>query len=151
MRGGVSCVALGFSLLIETSFALGETNSAMLVAQGPSSAPPSGVLVTPPPAPVSVPPSGVVPSVERHAVTARPSKMAPQMHIAKRSTPVAMHRHVVNSRPASQRQTITRPTRVAQNKTPKLSVVNAAAEESRHDAISYDSFLSQLGKAKAAK
>jgi len=151
MKGGVSCVAFGFGLLTETLFALGQTASPTFVAQGPSLAPPSGVLMTPPPAPVLVPPSGVLPTVERHAVTARPFKMAQQIHIAKRSTPVSMHRQVVNSRTASRRHTITRPTTVAQNMAPTLSVVSAAAEEPRHDETGYDSFLSQLGKAKEAK
>jgi hypothetical protein len=41
MKSGVSCVALGFGLLTETLFALGQTCSPMFVAQGPSSAPPS--------------------------------------------------------------------------------------------------------------
>jgi hypothetical protein len=109
MKGGVSCVALGFGLLTETLFALGQTANPTLVAQGPSSAPPSGVLMTPPPAPVLVPPSGVLPTVERHAVTARPLKMAKHLHIAKTSTPVSMRRHVVSSRSASWRHTIRRP------------------------------------------
>jgi len=151
MKGGVSCIAFGFGLLTETLLALGQTTSPTFVAQGPSSAPPSGVLMLPPAAPVLVPPSGVLPTVERHVVTARPLKAAKQIHIAKRSLPVGMHRHVVNSHPASRRHTITRPTTVAQNKAPTLSVVSAAAEEPRHDGISYDSFLSQLGKAKEAK
>ena len=150
MKGGVSCVAFGFGLLPETLFASGQTTSPTFVAQGPSSAPPSGVLMTPPPAPVLVPPSGVLPTVERHTVTARPFKMAEQTHIAKRSTPVSMHRHFV-SRPPSRRHTITRPTAVAQNMAPTLSVVSATAEEPRHDETGYDSFLSQLGKAKEAK
>jgi hypothetical protein len=63
MKGGVSCVAFGFGLLPETLFASGQTTSPTFVAQGPSSAPPSGVLMTPPPAPVLVPPSGVLPTV----------------------------------------------------------------------------------------
>jgi hypothetical protein len=149
VKVGVCCVAFGFGLLTETLFALGQTTSPMFVAQGPS-APASGVLMTPPPAPVLVPPSGVLPTVERHTVTARPIKMAEQIHIAKRSTPVSMHRHVV-SRPPSRRHTITRPTAVAQNIAPTLSVVSATAEEPRHGETGYDSFLSQLGKAKEAK
>jgi hypothetical protein len=135
MKGGVSCVALGLGLLTETLFALGQTSSpTLVVAQGPSSAPPSGVLMTPPPAPVLVPPSGVLPTVERHAVTARPLKMAQRVHIAKRSTPVAMRRHTVSSRPATRRHTITRPTTVAQSMAPRLTVVGVAAEQPRRSA-----------------
>ena len=91
MKGGLSCIALALGLLTETLFALGQTTNPTAVAQGPSSAPPSGVLVTPPPAPVLVPPSGVLPNVER-SVTRRPLKMAEHIHIAKSSTPGSMRR-----------------------------------------------------------
>jgi hypothetical protein len=151
MKGGLSCVALAFGLLTETLFALGQTTSPTAVAQGPSSAPPSGVLVTPPPPPVLVPPSGVLPTLERHAVTARQLKMAQQIHIAKSSTPGSMRRHTVSSRPAARHHTITRPTTVAQRMAPTLTVISAAAEAPRHDETGFDSFLSQLGKAKEAK
>ena len=80
MKGGVSSVVFGFGLLTETLFAMGQTISPpFVVAQGPSSAPPSGVLMTPPLAPVAVPPSGVLmppPTVERHAITTVPVKTA---------------------------------------------------------------------------
>jgi hypothetical protein len=55
MKTGVSCVALGFGLFTETFVALAQTTGPTFVAQGPSSAPPSGILATPPAAPVSVP------------------------------------------------------------------------------------------------
>jgi hypothetical protein len=71
MKGGLSCIALALGLLTETLFALGQTTNPTAVAQGPSSAPPSGVLVTPPPAPVLVPPSGVLPNVERSVTAGR--------------------------------------------------------------------------------
>jgi hypothetical protein len=148
MKGGLSCVALAFGLRTETLFALGQTTNP---TSGPSSPPPSGVLVTPPPAPVLVPPSGVLPTFERNAVTARPSKMAQQIHVAKSSTPVSMGRRSVISRPNSRRRTITRPTTVAQRIAPTFTVVSAAYEESRHDETGFESFLSQLGKAKEAK
>jgi hypothetical protein len=42
MKSGASCVALGFGLLTETLFAMGQTISPpFVVAQGPSSAPAS--------------------------------------------------------------------------------------------------------------
>jgi hypothetical protein len=151
MKSGMSCVALGLGLLTETLFAFGQTTSPTFLAQGPSSAPPSGVLMTPPTAPVFVPPSGVLATVERHAVTAWPFKMSQKVHAAERSAPVTTRRHVVHYRSASRRHTITRPTLVAQNIAPTLSVVATAAEEPRHDGIGYDSFLSQLGKAKEPK
>ena len=68
MKGGLSCIALAFGLLTETSLASGQAANSTLVAQGPSSTPPSGILATPPPAPVFVPPSGVLPNVERGPV-----------------------------------------------------------------------------------
>jgi hypothetical protein len=151
MKSGVSCVALGLGLLTETLFALGQTSSPTFVAQGPSSAPPSGVLMTPPPAPVSVPPSGVLATVEREAAMTRPFKMAHRVHTAKRSTSVTMRRHVVHSQSVSRRQTITRGMTVDQSIAPKLSVVSTAAEQPRHDGIGYDSLLSQFGKVKEAK
>jgi hypothetical protein len=151
MKGGLSCVALAFGVLTETLFALGQTTNPAAVAQGPSSAPPSGVLTTPPPAPVLVPPSGVLPNVERHAVTARPLKMAEDTHIAKRPAPISMRRHTVSSRPAFRHPAITRPTTVAQSKVSTLTVVSAATEEPRHDETGFEPFLSQFGKAKEAK
>jgi len=48
---GVSYLALGIGLLTETSFALGQVAGQMTVAQVTGSVPPSGVLITPPPAP----------------------------------------------------------------------------------------------------
>ena len=52
MENGVSylALALGVGLLTETLFAHGQTLSPTLVAQAPA-VPPSGVLVTQPPAP----------------------------------------------------------------------------------------------------
>jgi hypothetical protein len=151
MKGGLSGVALAFGLLTETLFALGQTTNPMAVAQGPSSPPPSGVLMTPPPAPVLVPPSGVLSTLERHAVTGRPLKMAEQIHIAKSYAPTSIGRHTVSSRPASRRHTIRRPATVAQSMAPTLTVVSAAAEASRHDETGFESFISQLGKAKEAR
>ena len=151
MKGGLSCVVFAFGLLTETLFALGQSNNPTAVAQGPSSPPPSGVLMTPPPAPVLVPPSGVLPTLERHAVTGRPLKMAEQIHIAKSSVPVSMRRHTISSPPAARCRTITRPVTVAQSMAPTLTIVSAAAEEPRHDETGFESFIYQLGKAKEAR
>ena len=150
MKGGLSCAALAFGLLTETLFALGQTTNPTAIAQGPSSAPPSGVLMTPPPAPVLLPPSGVLPNVER-SVTPRPLKMAQHIHIAKSSTRVSMRRRTMSSRPAARHHTITRPMTVAQSMAPTLPVVSTAADSPRHDETGFESFLSQLGKAKEAK
>ena len=60
MKIGVPYLALGIGLLTGTLFAFGQTPHPMLVAQAPASVPPSGLLITQPPAPVAVPPSGVL-------------------------------------------------------------------------------------------
>src|SRR5690349_14212185 len=60
MKTGVSCVALGFGLFAATIIAMAQATGPTFLAQGPSSAPPSGVVAAPPAAPVSVPPSGVL-------------------------------------------------------------------------------------------
>ena len=152
MKSGVSYLTLGIGLLTGPLFAYGQTPGPTLVAQAPVTVPPSGVLVTQPPAPVPVPPSGVLVTprtVERHAVTTVPVKTAQTVRIAKRATPIMMRRHVVHWRPAARRETarrepITRTPTVA-------SVVSTAAEEPRNDGIGYEFFLSQFGKAKEPK
>jgi hypothetical protein len=150
VKGEVSCVVFGFGLLTETLFAMGQTVSPpFVVAQGSSSAPPSGVLMTPPLAPVAVPPSGVLmppPTVERHAVTTVPVKTAQTKQIAKSAT-----RHSVPRASSSRRKIIARATTVDQIITPIPSVVSAAAEEPRNNETGYELFLSQFGKAKETK
>jgi hypothetical protein len=62
--------------------------------------PPSGVLVTPPPAPSAVPPSGVLlqpEPVERRTVTTVPVKTVQPLHTAERAAPPTMRRHVVQT------------------------------------------------------
>jgi len=71
LRNSVLCLVLGVGLLAGTSIAHGQTPMPTLVAQAPVTVPPSGVLVTQPPAPVAVPPSGVLvtpPTADRRAV-----------------------------------------------------------------------------------
>jgi hypothetical protein len=94
----MSYLAFGIGLLTETSFALGQTPSPTLVAQVTGTVPPSGVLITPSPAPVAVPPSGVLPTVERGVVTALPFKTAQGMQAAKKGGSVMMRHHVVHWR-----------------------------------------------------
>ena len=60
MKIGVSYLALGIGLLTGTLIAFGQTSHPTLVAQAPTSVPPSGVLITQQPAPVPVTPSGVL-------------------------------------------------------------------------------------------
>ena len=163
MKSGVSYLTLGIGLLTGPLFAIGQTPSPTFVAQAPVTVPPSGVLVTQPPAPVPVPPSGVLVTprtIERHAVTTVPVKTAQTVRIAKRATPITMRRHV---RPAARRETARRETarRETITRTPTVdqsiaaaatpSVVSTAAEEPRNDGIGYEFFLSQFGKAKEAK
>jgi hypothetical protein len=150
MKIGVPYLALGIGLLTGTLFAFGQTPHPMLVAQAPASVPPSGVLITQPPAPVAVPPSGVLetpPTVERRTATTPPFKTAQNVQSAKRATPATMRRHVVHRRSAAPRETITRTQSIAA--TP--SVVSTAAEQPRNNGIGYELFLSQFGKEKEAK
>jgi len=157
MKTGVSCVALGFGLFAATIIAVGQTITPGVVAQGPSSAPPSGVVAAPPAAPVSVPPSGVLatpPSAqhpvtplgasaatERHRVgNARPVKTAQNVH-HQRSKPATMRRHVVHHWTAPRHDKGKRPTILARNIEPAPTVDRSAVEEHRP-------FLSQFGKAK---
>jgi hypothetical protein len=157
MKTGVSCVALCFGLFTATIIALAQTTSPTFLAQGPSSAPPSGVVAAPPAAPVSVPPSGVLatpPSAqrpvtpsgvlataERHRVSkARPIKTAQNVR-HQRSKPATMRRHVVHHWTAPRHDKGKPPTILARNIAPAPSVDSSAAEAGR-------SFLSQFGKAK---
>ena len=157
MKTGVSCVALSLGLFTATMITLAQTPSPTVVAQGPSSAPPSGVLATPPAAPVSVPPSGVLATpraapllvsppgvlatVERHRVgKERPFKTTQNAHHP-RSRPATIRRHVVHYSTARRPDKITRPTILAQNIPPPRVVDSPPAEEGR-------SLFSQFGKAK---
>jgi len=143
---GVSYVALAIGLLTKT-FAFGQTLSPTLVAQVTGSVPPSGVLITPPPAPVVVLSSGVLATVERHAVTTFPLKL----QTTKRATLGTMRRHVVHWRLAVRRETTTGTTTEQPSIAATPSVVGGAAEQPRHDGIGYEIFLSSLGKGKETK
>jgi hypothetical protein len=157
MKTGASCVALGCGLFTATIIALAQTTSPTFLAQGPSSAPPSGVLATPPAAPVSVPPSGVLPTppgaqlpvtpsgilatVDRHRVAkVRPITTAQNDH-HQWSKPVKMRRHVVHHLLTPRRDKSTPRTILAQNIASAPVVDSSAAEEGRP-------FLSPFGKAK---
>jgi hypothetical protein len=135
----MSCLALGIGLLTETSFALAQMPSSTLVAQVTGTVTPSGVLITPPPAPVPVPPSGVLPTVERRTVTTLPFKTAQKLRTTKKPAPVRMRRHVGRWRPATRREA-----NITTSITPL--VVKATAEPPRRDG--YELFLSPLGKGK---
>ena len=154
MKTGVSCVALSLGLFTATMIALAQTTSPTVVAQGPSSAPPSGVLATPPAAPVSVPPSGVLATpraapllvsppgvlatVERHRVgNARPFKTTQNAHHP-RSRPATIRHHVVHYSTAPRHAKATRPTILAQNIAPTPVVDSPPAADGR-------SLLSQFG------
>jgi hypothetical protein len=108
MKIGASYLALGIGLLTGTVF--GQTSQPTLVAQALTSVPPSGALITQPPAPVAVPPSGVLESPP--TVEPLPFKTAQKVQTAKRATPVTMRRHVVHRGSAAPRETITRTTTV---------------------------------------
>jgi hypothetical protein len=145
---GVSYLAFGIGLLTETSIALGQTPSPTLVAQVTGTVPPSGVLVTPLPAPVAVPPSGVLPTVERRAVTSLPFKTGQKWQTTKSATPVKTRRHVVHARSGARRETIARTTPADQSVAATPLVVKTPPEQPRHDGIGYELFFPQLGKGK---
>jgi hypothetical protein len=93
MTGATACLALGVGLLTGTLFAYGQTPSPQL---SPATVPPSGVLVTQPPAPVAVPPSGVLvtkPMIEPSTVATVPVETAQTVRTAGRAAPVTMRRH----------------------------------------------------------
>jgi hypothetical protein len=89
VRNSVFWLVLGVGPLAGTLIAHAQTPRPTLVAQAPVTVPPSGVLVTQPPAPVAVPPSGVL--------VTRPTAEGP-------TAPTIM-RHVVHRRPAARRVT----------------------------------------------
>jgi hypothetical protein len=60
MSKRASYLALGVGLVVGTSNAQGQPHLPIFIAEASVVAPPSGVLVTQPPAPVAVPPSGVL-------------------------------------------------------------------------------------------
>jgi hypothetical protein len=151
VKGGLFCFVLALGLPAETSLASAQTANPPLVAQGSSSAPLSGILTTPPPAPVFVPPSGVLPNVQRHGRAVRPTRTDEQIQVAKKSAPISTHRHNVGLRTASRHHTVKRPMRGAQSKAPTLALANSAAEEQHHGEEGFESFLPQFGKAKEAR
>jgi hypothetical protein len=111
LRKRVVCLVLGVGLLAGTSIAHGRTPKPTLVAQAPITVPPSGVLVTQPPAPVAVPPSGVLvtqPSPDAHTVATAPVKITQRVRTAE-TTAAATIRHVIHRR-AGARGVITRAT-----------------------------------------
>jgi len=86
MRKSVSCLALGVGLVAGTLNAQGQTHGPTFVAPVP--VPPSGVLVTQPPAPVAVPPSGVLvtqPPAARRTVATAPIKRAQTVEVVERT------------------------------------------------------------------
>ena len=152
MRICVSSLALGIGLLIETALALGQASSPTVVAQVSGSERPSGVLITPPPAPVAVPPSGVLPTAERRGVVTLPFRWSQKIQTAKNARPVTMRRHVAHLRSAARRQTITRITTVDQSiggATPP--VVSSSTEQTSQEGTGFELLLAQLGKGKVSK
>jgi hypothetical protein len=131
---GASYFALGVGLLTET--ALGQTPSQTLVAQVTGSVPPSGVLITPPPAPVAVPPSGALATIERGVTTTAPFT-TPKWHTAHTHA----RPHKVHWRSASRRKLTTRTTTADQS-------ITTRPEQAGYDGTGYESFFSHFGKGK---
>jgi hypothetical protein len=146
MKSGAYYLALGIGLLSETSFASQQRPSPTLVAQVTGTVPPSGVLITPPPAPVAVPPSGVLATTEHGHVPTLPFKTAQKMQTTKKAIPAGTRRHDVHWRSATRRKTTTPTGDQSVAATPL--VVKTSPEQSRPDGIGYESFLPQFGKGK---
>jgi hypothetical protein len=106
VRKCVSCLAFSMWLAAGSFNANGQTRVPTVVAQAPVTVPPSGVLVTPPPAPSAVPPSGVLVQpepAERRTVTTVPVKTVQPLRTAERVAPPTMRRHVVHRQTAARR------------------------------------------------
>jgi hypothetical protein len=101
---GASYFALGVGLFTETAIALGQTPSQTVVAQVTGSVPPSGVLITPPPAPVPLPPSGSLATIDRPAVTAVPFTTIQKLRTARKGSSVRSGRQVRHRRPSAYRE-----------------------------------------------
>jgi hypothetical protein len=145
---GLPYLAVGISLLAETSLALGQTPRPMLVAQITGTVPPSGVLTAPPPAPVSVPPSGVLTTIEPGVAATSQFRTIQELPTAKRATPIRT-RHQVVHWPSGTRAKRTTPVATAdQNVAAKPLLVKTIPEQPRPDERSYELFLPWLGKGK---
>ena len=151
MRICMSSLALGIGLLTETGLALGQASGLTVVAQAAGSERPSGVLITPPPAPVAVPPSGVLPTGEHRGVVTLPFKWSQKMRTAKKAAPITVRPHVAHSRSTAGRKTITRITTAHQGIATTTPVVSMSAEQPRQDGTGYELLLAQLGKGKVSK
>jgi hypothetical protein len=147
MKTGLPHLAVGIGLLAETSLAIGQAPSQMLVAQVTGAVPPSGVLLTPPPAPVSVPPSGVLTTVESRQVTAPEFKTGQKSQTARRATAAIVRRHFMHRWYVAPHET-TRAASTDQGKTVTPLVVKTIPEQPRTDERGFDLLLPWLGKGK---
>jgi outer membrane immunogenic protein len=113
-------LAFSVALLAGTSIAQGQTYGPIFMAEAPVTVPPSGVLVTPPPAPVAVPPSGVL---------ATPSVAAPPPGILVTQPPT--ERRTIATVPIKRTQTAQNAERIQGNAranlTPRAREEHAAA------------------------
>jgi hypothetical protein len=153
MKNRLSYLARGV-LLTGTLIAYGQAPSPTAVAQSPVTAPPSGVLVTQPPAPVAVPPSGVLvtpPTADRRAVATELVKTGQKGRTPAKAAPSTMRRQVLHLRSAGHRRTVTRTVPVDQSIVAAPSGISTAAPQPRIDEIGYEVFLTQIGKAKQSK
>jgi hypothetical protein len=148
MKPGLPYLVVGISLLAETSMALGQTLSPMLVAQITGTAPPSGVLTAPPPAPVSVLPSGFLATIERGVGTTSHFRTPRKLPTVKRETPVRTRHQVVHWRSRTRAKMTTPAATADQSVAAKPLVVKTIPEQPRSDERGYELFLPWLGKGK---
>jgi hypothetical protein len=126
--------SLAFGIVLLT-----ETVAGLAVAQVTGSAPPSGILATPLPAPVSVPSSGSLAALDRGIADARPLTAVRRQVIGKRVSLGQRRRRIDRVRP-----TILPATPV--NEHPPGSISTTSGPEP--DSVGSEIFFRSFGKAK---
>ena len=135
----VSYLSLGVGVLAEISFAVVPSSNPL--AQVTSTVPPSGVLITSPPAPVAVPPSGTVETVETANFPFAAQEPQTTGKVVGHATvrPHDLHRR-------SQRTGTMRTTPASDQREAIIPMVAKTAPERPRSG--YEIFLSQFGKGK---
>jgi hypothetical protein len=151
-----SYLVLSVGFFVETSLALGQTPTAMSIAQETGTMPPSGTLITSPPAPVAVPSSGAL-ADDRHPISALPFTALPftadrRFRVAKRiAVPPNRHHNLHLAGTQRRRMTGTQRRRSPAPSPPVESAIlpmvdRESAEQPREGTT--DGFLFPFGKSK---
>jgi hypothetical protein len=138
-----SYVVLSVGFFVETSLALGQTPAALSIAQETGTMPPSGTLITSPPAPVAVPSSGAL-ADDRHPISALPFTADRRFRVAK-TIAVPPNRHHNLHRTGTQRRRSPAPSPPVESAIlPRVD--QESAEQPREGTT--DGFLFPFGKSK---